>query len=256
MAPRPAAPGRGADGAAVQHPGMRLRLAPLSCSGDACPVAGGPDGLVLWHARLAWTCRGVPLDLRILAAEPIALPPAEPSEPVPGAIARCVRACAGNGALPMLANPAAALGRERIAMAEGIRLMAVAKPEDEACWDTLLALGQPCYGVRGTLAVEVLRPRPANILSALSFGVFLCEDGLSAAIDESPRHVAWTCAEPVEAEVLGRDGFTLASASGREGRYDDTGREGVVRVALRAGPRVCLSQPRFVAPRRETCGGG
>lgn len=235
---------------------MRLHLRPLAAEGDRCPIDGGPDGLELWHARLAWTCRGTPLDLRILAVEPLPLPEPEPSEAVAGAIARCLRACAGNGALVLLANPAAALGPERIALAEGVRLMAIASPEDEACWDALLALGQPCYGVRGSLAVEVLRPRPANLLSALSFGVFYASEGLDpTALDESPRHVAWTCAEAVEAEVVGRQGFTLARLAGPVGRYDDRGNEGVVRVVLRSSVGSCWTQPRFVAPRKDACAG-
>jgi hypothetical protein len=235
---------------------MRLSLRPLETTGDACPVEGGPPGLTLWHARLAWTCRGVPLDLRVFAPEPLALPPPEASEAVPSAIARCVRACAGSGGLLLLANPATALGPERIALAEGIRLMAITDATDEVCWDALLAFGQPCYGVRGTLAVEVLRPRPANILSALSFGVFYAADGLMPdTLDESPRHVAWACNEPVKAEVIGRQGFTLASVAGTAGRYDDLGNEGVVRVVLRAGERACWTQPRFVAPRKDTCAG-
>ena len=196
------------------------------------------------------------MDLRVLAPEPLALPAPEPSEAVPGAIARCLRACSGSGGLLLLANPATALGASRIALAEGIRLMAIAAEADEACWDALLALGQPCYGVRGTICVDVLRPRPANILSALSFGVFFASDGLMPdSLDESPRHVAWSCGEPVSAEVLGRNGFTLASHQGATGRYDDRGNEGVVRVVLRAGDRACWTQPRFVAPRKDACAG-
>ncbi len=235
---------------------MRLQLCPLDAVGDVCPVTGGPDGLSLWHARLAWSCQDVRLDLRVLAPEPLALPQAEPSEAVPGAIARCLRACTGHGALLLLANPAAALGTERIALAEGVRLMGIATTEDEACWDALLAHGLPCYGVRDSLAVEVLRPQPANILSALSFGVFLASDGLQPeALDEGPHHVAWTCNEVVDAEIIGRSGFTLTELHGHAGRYDDRGNEGVVRAVLRAGDRACWTQPRFVAPRGDVRAG-
>lgn len=236
---------------------MRLSLRPLDADGDSVAVSGGPPGLALWHARLRWVCRGAPLDLRVLAPEPLVLPEPEPSEAVAGALARCLRACAGGGGLLLLANPAEALGAGRIALAEGVRLMAVAGPADEACWDALLALGQPCYGVRGTVVAEVLRPRGANLLSALSFGAFWCEDGLAAElIDEGPRHVAWRCPGAERAQVLGKGGFPLAELPGPEGRYDDTGSEGVVRVALGAPAGVCLTQPRMVAPRREACGGG
>ncbi len=232
---------------------MRLHLRPLDAAGATCQVVGGPPGLSLQHARLAWNCAGTPLDLRVLSAEPVALPEPEPSEPVPGALARCVRACAGRNALLLLANPAVALGPSRIALAEGVRLMAIATPEDEACWDALLALGQPCYGVRASLAVEVLRPDPLGVLSALAFGSFLACEGLDASISESPRHVAWTCGEPADAEVLGRAGFPLARSTGPSGRYDDRGSEGLVRVVLRAGDRACWTQPRFLAPRKDAC---
>jgi hypothetical protein len=233
---------------------MRLHLRPLAAAGGSCPAAGGPPGLALWHARLAWTCAGTPLDLRVLAEEPLALPAPEPSEPVPGAIARCVRACAGSGALLLLANPAAALGQARIALAEGIRLMSIADPADEACWDAMLALGQPCYGVRDDIHLEVLRPQAAGVIAALAFGAFQACDGLvPEAVEESPRHVAWRCGETVEAEVLGRAGFPLARTTGPSGRYDDRGNEGVVRVVLRAGGRTCWTQPRFVAPRKDAC---
>jgi hypothetical protein len=235
---------------------MRLELSPLATQGDACPVSGGPEGFHLWHARLLWNCRGTRLDLRVLAPEPITLPPPEETEAIPGAIARCVRACAGHGALLLLANPSEALGTERIALAEGIRLFAITSEADVQCWDALLALGQPCYGVRDRLAVEVLRPRPANLLSALSFGVFYAHDGLEPlSLEESPKHLAWTCAEPVQAEVLGKRGFTLAELDGPTGRYDDRGNEGVVRAVLRAGGRSCWTQPRFVAPRKDACHG-
>lgn len=234
---------------------MRLLLRSDASGSDRWQVEGGPPGLALWRAALDWDCRGTPLRLRVLGVEAIPLPAPEPSEAVPSAIARCLRHLAGRGALLLLANPAQALGAQRIALAEGVRLLSIDGDEDVACWDALLALGQPCYGVRGTLAVEVLNPRPANLLSALSFGAFTCQDGLEAEVEESPRHVAWTCAEPVTAEVVGKAGFPLAQRSGTAGRYDDSGVEGVVRVVLRAGQRSCWTQPRFVAARREAAGG-
>jgi hypothetical protein len=236
---------------------MRFALRPLHVDGDACEAVGigSADSrtIRLWHARLDWNCRDAPLALRVLAPEPVALPAPEISEPVPGAIARCLRDLSGSGALLLLANPAAALGPSRIAMAEGIRLMAIADEADEACWDALLALGQPCYGVRGEVQVEVLRPRPANLLSALSFGAFTCHEGLAAEIDEGPRHVAWTCAATVEAEIIGRGGFAVDRRSGASGRYDDRGGEGSVRAVLRSAAGACWTQPRLVAARRESC---
>lgn len=230
---------------------MRLRCRPLDAEGEALSVSGAPQPLALWHRRLAWRCREVPLDLRVLAAEPIALPEPEPSEPVPGAIARVVAAISGQGALILLANPAAALGPQRMAFADGIRLIGIASEADLACWDALLALGQPSYGVRNEVVCEVINPRPAGLLSTLAYGVFYCHDGLEPLIlDETPQGVAWTMDRNVEAAVIGRGGFELASLSGPNGRYADTGQEGTVRVALRSPQGSCWTQPRFIAPRR------
>lgn len=235
---------------------MRLRLRPLEADGDRLDVHGAPHPLALWHRRLRWDCQGAALDLRILAAEPVPLPDPEPSEPVPGAIARVVRAIAGQGALALLANPAVALGAPRIAFAEGVRLLGIAGADDEACWDARLALGQPCYGVRDEVVLEVVNPRPAGVLSALSYGVFYCHDGLEPdSLDESRTGVAWRFAAPVEAAVIGRGGFELLRHDGAEGSYADRGNEGTVRVAMRRGGRTCVSQPRFVAPRRDACHG-
>lgn len=229
---------------------VRLRLRPLAAEGDACPIAGGPPGLALRHARLAWRCADADLDLRVLSAAPLPLPAPEPSEPVPGALARCLRAAAGSGAVLLLANPAAALGRERIALAEGMRLLGIATAADEACWDALLALGQPCYGVRGELVLDAARPTADAVLAALAFGSFQACEGLEPlAVGEGPRHVAWTCGEAIDAEILGRGGFPLATLRGASGRYDDRGTEGVVRAVLRGATGACWLQPRFTAPR-------
>jgi hypothetical protein len=228
---------------------MRLTLDPLAAAGDAVPVAGGSEAVALWQARLAWNCRGTPLDLRILAPEALPLPAAEPSEPVAGAIARCVQVFAGSGALLLLANPAVALGPARIAFAQGVRLFAIATAADEATWDAALALGQPVYGVRGTVVAEVLRPRPANLLSALAFGAFHCAEGLDCRIEDSPRGVVWTCDRAVAASVLGKGGFEVAHHDGPAGSYQDRGNECVVRVVLRTDDGgACWTQPRFIGP--------
>jgi hypothetical protein len=235
---------------------MRLRFRPLASETDRIPVDGGPAGLALWQARLNWSCRGVPLALRMIGVEPIAVPDAEPSEPVPGAIARVVRAVAGNGALVLLENPDVALGVGQIAFAEGVRLFSIAAPADEACWDALLTLGQPCYGVRDEVVVEVVNPRPASIISALAFGVFYCHDGLEPlSLDEDREGVRWRTAVPTNGSVIGRGGFELASSTGSEGAWADRGNEGSVRVVLRSPVGSCWTQPRFIAPRAGACHG-
>jgi len=226
---------------------MRLRLRPLEAEGDALPVQGAPRPLALWHRRLLWNCAGIRLDLRVLAAEALPLPEPEPSEPVPGAIARVLRALAGQGALALLANPAEALGPERIALAEGVRLVGIGSAADLACWDALLAV-QPCYGMRDEVVVEVINPRPAGVLSALSFGVFYCHDGLEPlGLDETPQGVAWRLEREAEAVVVAKGGFEVARSRGAAGSYADRGTEGTVRVVLSADGRSCWTQPRFIA---------
>src|SRR5947207_13143474 len=103
---------------------MRVRCRLLEVLGDSVPI-DGVEG-ALWQARMHWQCSDARLDVRVLAAEPLELPAAEPSEPVAGAIARLVAATRGSHALLLLANPAEALGASRIALAEGVRLVAVA----------------------------------------------------------------------------------------------------------------------------------
>ncbi|MEK7411860.1 MAG: hypothetical protein AAB263_00920 [Planctomycetota bacterium] len=233
---------------------MRLRLRPLDITGDSVAVHGSPQSLSLWHHRLSWTCRQTPLDLRILGVEPVSLPSAEPSEPVPSAIARVMQTIAGQGALLLLANPTQALGTTHMAFAEGVRLIGITNDDDVACWDALLALGQPCYGVRGDLVVEVSSPRASSVISALAYGLFTCHDGVElTTFAESQLGVQWQTSESIDASVIGRGGFEIATSHGTTGSHTDTGREGTVRVVLRSGPRSCWTQPRFVAPRKGTC---
>jgi hypothetical protein len=229
---------------------VTLDLEGIQDEGIAIRSEGGEAGR-LWSRRIDWSCRGHRLDLQIIAAEELPVPEPEPSEPVAGAVARIVRALAGSGALAVLRDPAAAFGRERIAFAEGLRLFAIADPADEDCWDAILSLGQPVYGVRGTLACEVMRPRPASVLSALAYGMFTCEQGLSLRLHEDRAGVAYECEDDgAVGTVIIRNGFEAARLSGRRGEYRDLGTEGYVRVVVRAGDRACWTQPRFIAPRR------
>lgn len=228
---------------------MRVRCRLLESLADSVPIAGAEGGL--WQARLLWQCRDALLDLRVLAAEPLELPTAEPSEPVAGAIARVVAATTGNQALLLLANPAQALGPARIALAEGVRLFAIASEADLACWDALLALGVPVYGVRGTLVVELVRARPANLLSALAYGGGLCCEGLEPlSLVEDRSGVGWTLPDEGEGVVIVRQGFEVARIAGREGAWIDRGTEAYVRLELRSSSGTCWTQPRFIAPRR------
>lgn len=209
----------------------------------------------LWSARRRWTCRGRPLDVRVVAGEALELPAAEASgeEPVESALARLLAACAGRGALLALLNPAAALGRERIAFAAGCRLLGIAGDDDLACWDALLASGQPCYGLRGTPVADLARETAPALLSALAYGLFTCEEGLAAtALAEDRAGVELAVERPATFSVIARGGFAVHAERGSRLAWRDSGAEGVVRVEAQAddGGRL-WTQPRLVAPRRE-----
>ncbi len=192
-----------------------------------------------------------PVALQVLAAEPIALPAPEPTEPPEGALARLTQAIAGTGALLLLRNPAEAFGPGRMSFAEGARLLGIGTPEDEACWDEALSLGRPSYGVRGRLACDVLSPRPASVISALAYGLFVCEQGMDLkSLLEDRGHVAWDCGRAdASASVVIRNGFEAATVPGAAGEWQDRGNELYVRVVVRAGQDACWTQPRFIAPR-------
>ncbi|MBA3707817.1 MAG: hypothetical protein H0W83_03225 [Planctomycetes bacterium] len=229
---------------------MRLTVDPDAAAGDAVPIiAEGGEVGSLWSRRIDWCCRDHRLDLQILAAEELPLPEPEPSEPAEGAVGRIVQALAGSGAISILRNPAAAFGRDRISFADGLRLFAIGNEADEACWDAMLSLGQPVYGVRGILACDALRPHPASVLSALAYGLFTCEQGLRLALHEDRVGVAYECdRDDAVGTVIIRDGFEALRLTGRSGAYRDRGTEGYVRLVVRSGEDACSTQPRFIAP--------
>jgi len=228
---------------------MRVRCRLLEVLGDSVPIDGAQGAL--WQARMDWLCSDARLDMRVLAAEAVELPAAEPSEPVAGAIARLVAATRGSHALLLLGNPGQALGTSRVALAEGVRLFAVATETDMACWDAALALGMPVYGVRGCLVVDLVRARPANLRSAMAYGGMLCCEGLEPeALLEDRNGVRWTLPSTGEGVVIIRQGYEVARVAGREGAWIDRGNEGYVRVELHTDAGTCWTQPRFIAPRK------
>jgi hypothetical protein len=234
---------------------MRVTLRPLDAAGDEVPLEGCAGSL--WSGRIDWDCRDARLRAAILATEPCAMPEREPSEPVPGALARLLAAVRGRRALVLLIDPVEALGPERIGLAEGVRLLGVAGEGGLACWDRALTLGLPMYGVRGTVACDLVRPTPANVLGSLGFGAFTCEEGLvPAELSEDPHGVAWRLPTPGEASVVVRGGFEAARIVGAAGSWRDAGSEGYVRIEFAAGGGRCWTQPRFVAPRRDHGHGG
>jgi hypothetical protein len=230
---------------------MRVTCSPLSPDGESIPLAADKPLEPLWTRRLQWMCRDKPLDLQVIFAEPLELPEAEPSEPPEGAIARLERAISGTGALLLLRNPAEAFGAERIGYAVGTRLFAIAGEADEACWDAMLSLGQPIYGVRGTVVCEALRPQAASVLSSLAYGQFVCEEGLALRrLDEDRERVAWDAGRAdAEAAVVIRGGYEAARLRGATGEWRDRGNEGYVRVTIRSGTDACWTQPRLIMPK-------
>jgi hypothetical protein len=211
----------------------------------------GDDGVErgrAWRHAVQWRCSDAELALTILAAEPVDLPGPEPSEPAAGAIARLNRATAAVGGLLLLTNPTQSFGTRRIALATGVRLIAIAGDGDLACWDVLLSRGVPVYGVRGTVAFQAIRPDAYALLSALAYGNYTCEEGLRPTrFEESPTGVEVDADQDLEAIITVREGFEAARLRGRSIRWRDGGSEGYVRLELRGPSGSCWTQPRFVA---------
>lgn len=232
---------------------VRLTCEPLAApagSGDL-PVHDDQGRVVcaLWTHVAAWLCKDAELAIQVIAPEPIALPEPETSEPVPGAIGRLVRAIMGSGGLLLLRNPAAAVGAEKIAFAEGVRLFAIATPADEAAWDAMLSLGQPVYGVRGAVACACRTAHPGAVISALAYGTFICEEGLPVAVlDESRQGVKWSLPQDADTAVIIRNGFEAGHIRGTAGEWHDRGSEGYVRLVMRSPGGTAWTQPRFIAP--------
>ncbi len=235
---------------------MRL-TADLLGSGSTIPLrdAAGDICGSLWCHAATWACRDAPLEFRLIGPEPLVVPEPESSEPVVGALARLLQAIKGSGALLLLGNPAAALGAERILYADGVRLFSIVRPEDESCWDALLAYGQPVYGVRGIVSLEASTAHPAGVMSALAYGLFTCDEGLSlTGLHEDRAGVAYACDHATTATVLIRHGFEAAELHGaadQQVRWLDRGNEAVVRLVITdAEGHRCSTQPRFVVPQR------
>lgn len=209
----------------------------------------GRTACTLWTHVARWSCKDAELVIQVIAPEPITLPMSEASEPAPGALARLTQALLGSGGLLLLRNPATAFGAERIALSQGVRLFAIAEAADEACWDAMLSLGQPVYGIRGTIACACRTAHPGAVISALAYGTFTCEEDLAVSLlDESRQGVKWTV--PVEAEtaVIVRDGFEAGRIRGISGEWLDRGSEGYVRLVIRSPSGCAWTQPRFIAP--------
>lgn len=221
---------------------------------DAEWIELAPSHARLWCGRLSWVCRDVPVRLRVLCDAPLELPAPEPSEPPASAIARVLKAVAGQGALVLLENPAQALGAERILFAEGVRLFGISTEADTAAWDAMLSVGQPVYGVRGRLTLELDRPSALGAISALAYGLFTCDEGLLVeGLHEDRAGVGYVCAVATTATTIIRGGFeagTLRGAPGATVHRPDTGNEAYVRLVIQGeGGGTVWTQPRFVVRR-------
>ena len=207
----------------------------------------------LHSRRLAWDCADAPLAAQLLATEAFDPPPAEASEPVAAAIARLVRWAAARGAVLALTRPGTALGEARMPLAQGVRLVGIARDEDERCWDAALSLGLPLYGLRGDLRLDLSgsRRRDAGaVLLALAYGLYTCGEGLQPhELQEDRAGVSWHFErDDVQAAVIVKGGFEAAVIDGARGAWRDRGSEGYVRIAFTAGDGRCWSQPRLVVP--------
>lgn len=235
-----------------------MRAVRLTCEPLAAPAGTGDlpvhddQGRVactLWTHVATWRCKDAELAIQVIAPEPLAIPEPEASEPVPGAIGRLVRAIMGSGGLLLLRNPAAAVGADKIAFAEGVRLFAIATAADEAAWDAMLSLGQPVYGVRGAIACACRTTHPGAVISALAYGTFTCEEGLPVAVlDESRQGVKWSLPQDADTAVIIRNGFEAGHIQGTAGEWRDRGSEGYVRLVMRSPTGTAWTQPRFIAP--------
>lgn len=236
---------------------MRL-TADLATADSSIPLrdAQGEVRDRLWRHAATWACRDAPLEFTLLATEELAVPQPEPTEPVVGALARLFQVIKGTGALVMLGNPSQALGPQRILFAEGARLFSITRSEDEACWDAMLSQGQPVYGVRGIVSMEVMRPTATAALSALIYGLFTCDEGLSlSGLHEDRAGVIYASDRPTTAAVIIRHGFEGGSLHGKADEqvaYRDRGNEAYVRLVISdAEGHRCSTQPRFIVPQRH-----
>ncbi len=232
---------------------MRLLIPPPGADGRLLVVGsdGAPVG-ELWTARFHSVCAGRRLDARIIATAPIDAPVHEPSEPVSGAIARLVAATRGRQALVAVMNPAEALGAERIAFADGVRLFGIGTAEDETSWDAMLTLGLPVWGWRGTMVLDAQHATVSSAWSAIAFGLFHAAEGTPlAALDEDRAGVAWQSSDPsATTTAIIRGGFEDGRL-GAAGRRADRGNEVYVRLVIRSSFGDCWTQPRFIVPARR-----
>lgn len=233
---------------------MQIAVRLMAGEGDSVPLVGTgvAEGAALWRQRLEWMCDGRRLDLWVIAVEPVSLPEPEPTEPVPGAIARVLSHIRGNHVLTLLANPAEALGVADIRHAQGIRMFAIATEADRACWDAALGSGHIVYGIAGDAVCEVTTPRPASVISALAYGGYVACDGLvPTSLLEDRKGVTWEFATDTQVTVIIKNGFEAQRFQGKNGQWVDRGSEGCVRLEATAASGQCWTQPRFIAAARS-----
>ncbi|TVR43525.1 MAG: hypothetical protein EA402_09490 [Planctomycetota bacterium] len=221
----------------------------LALEPGAIAVPGGN----LYRQRFYGTCdRGRSLDLRLLSREALSAPaPMLESEGIEAVLARIAAGHRYPDALVLLVNPEAALGPQHMVHAQGCGLVAIDGPERLACWDEALAKGLPIYGLRDYLHLELNRPQPSAVLAALAFGNFSCRRGLDQVVITEDRFgVSWQDPEHRQLSVSAvlRQGFEAPLGAAAEGRWQDSGHEGVVRLYLCHDAGEIWTQPRFIMP--------
>ena len=227
-----------------------MTLCQISCRADAdqWSVQAGDACIGHLHAALvSWTCRDGALHLRLLSAEPLALPASEATEPRVAALARLAQFARAQGAYLIL-EQIASYDAEFYPHLNVCRFLALADDQDAQLWDAVLSLGMPMFAVRDDLFVDLMRPTVFNALQALLFGAYYCSNGMLLQLDERPHscRVASLSDEVLSARVIVRGGMEIGQLQGTQIERDDQGNEGYVRLEIAAGEKQAWTQPRFV----------
>jgi hypothetical protein len=220
-------------------------------AGDGISLFTASDGsrVELFHRSARLACSDGELAVVLIAVEDLPAPEALAGENVVAALARLSATYRYPDALLWLPEPAQALGADRMAHAEGARLVSIDTADDEACWDAALSKGLPIYGLRGEIVASVRRATSIDLLGALAYGLFHCREGLVATvITEERSGVSWEIPAAESVQVILRDGFEAASIPGPSGSWTDRGDEAVVRLVASGSEGRLWTQPRFIMP--------
>jgi hypothetical protein len=219
------------------------------------PGAVSVEGAICGHLsvqRCCWSCRDGQLDYAVLSLNAVALPAAEPSEPIAAALARLSQQLRGSGAYLIIES----LSRLDPAVHQhcgGCRFLRLETQADRDIWDKLLSLGLPVYGLSERVYCSMSKPQLPELLQNLVFGACYCSNGLELKLEESPRGCSITAAQELRARVIVRGGLEVVTLSGQTVNWTDQGNEGYVRLEVEAAAgQWAWTQPRFVAGPEQT----